>query len=159
MPCNRPEELELFLNGQLSPEQEAEFAGHLASCPECCEKMAAMLDLPSQNSPDSQPCSPYFVSLQNVQPPAGLTEQVVRRLLQQKKWEFRQYCFQVVVSCCAAIALVFAGFSFDTPQNTQIAIHRGSDDRETAQQSLRLTSPEHSGTDFFKEVFRFGKEK
>lgn len=172
MSCSRSNDLERFLNGQLSPEEEAGFAAHLAQCPLCCDAMARLLESPSlptmpmelweEGEFGEAPQDTPLEFLRQLEPPAGLSERVTRELLRQKQKEFRQYCFQVVVSSCAAICIVFLGFAnLKQPEFTASAQSLPLSEQlileQRSQPGALSESFQNFSLDNLKEVFQRGK--
>ena len=94
-------DLERFLAGGMNVDERAEFAQHLAGCPLCGEAMIFAFENAGNPWLSPLPIQPM--------PPRGLTERITRELYRQRCREFRVYTLQVVLSTCAAVALIFTG--------------------------------------------------
>lgn len=157
MSCSQNNELERFLAGELTPEEEAAFAEHLAKCPQCCEAMVQLLEFPSLKLEEAA----SFEFLQELEPPAGLSENIVREMLRQKRREFRQYCVRVAVSSAAAVAIVFTSFAgasqeIFSPRITEpLTLSQKMEQEEAFANALR----EFSLSEFCMEVLNHAKEK
>ena len=157
MSCSQRDELERFLAGELTPEEEAQFASHLADCPECCEAMAQLLETPSPGLEQS----PAYAALTDLEPPAGFEETVIRELLRRKQREFRRYCMRVAVSGAAAIAIVFfsganTAWERSAPEITEPV---SVSDRIRQKEAFAKAVREFSLSDFCMEVLTHAKEK
>lgn len=157
MSCSKNDELKRFLAGEMTPEEEAEFAGHLAQCPECIEAMSSLLEDPTPELEEA----PAFVHLTEIEPPAGISESIIREMLRRKRREFRQYCIRVAVSGAAAIAIVFASFTtigieMSAQQFTEpMTLSEQMEQEEAFAKAFR----EFSLSEFCMEVLSHAKEK
>ena len=157
MSCSKNDELRRFLAGEMTPEEEAEFAGHLARCPECIEAMSSLLEDPDPELEEA----PAFVHLTEIEPPAGISESIIREMLRRKRREFRQYCMRVAVSGAAAIAIVFSSFAVinvetNARQFTEpMTLSEQMEQKEAFAKAIR----EFSLSEFCMEVLSHAKEK
>jgi len=157
MSCSKNDELKRFLAGEMTPDEEAAFAGHLAACPECLEAMSSLLEDPIPELEEA----PAFVHLTQLEPPSGITENIIREMLRRKRREFRQYCIRVAASSAAAIAIVFSSFTFlGTEQISSqfvepMTLSQKMEQEEVFAKAIR----EFSLSEFWLEVLSHAKEK
>lgn len=133
-------DLENFLAGAMTADERMEFAVHLAGCPHCCAAMAEAYE--NAGNPLLSPLPPQPV------PPRGITERITRELYLKRRREFQVYTIQVVLSACAAIALIFTG-------NGKLMTLRGMAAARADSRGYSL-SDHYQGSspdDFYTEVF------
>ena len=157
MTCAQNEALKRFLAGEMTPEEEAAFAAHLAQCPECIEAMSSLLEAPPEATADP----PALAHLKELEPPPGISECIIREMLRRKRQEFRRYCLRVAFSAAAAITLVLTSFvgigtQIGTEQFTQpLTLSQQMALEESRAEAFR----EFSLSEFITEVFDDAKEK
>ena len=157
MSCSKNDELKRFLAGEMTPEEEAEFAGHLAQCPECIEAMSSLLEDPT---PEMEEAS-AFVHLTEIEPPAGISESIIREMLRRKRQEFRRYCVRVAVSSAAAIAIMFSSLTFIGIElrSSQFVEPMILSQKMEQEEAFAKAIREFSLSEFCMEVLSHAKEK
>ncbi len=92
------EKLTLLLRGQLDEAEAAAVMEHIAQCDDCADRMACLT-----------------LDMATLDPPAGLSEEVLAAAAKEKGREKRQqenlllYSVRVVAGICAALVMLFSG--------------------------------------------------